>query len=454
MDDQFTFDEEPEMRQLKRNFDRAKLRLKEMIPPVQFDKFIKSLELTGREEHLVFVAAPGKFVQEWVRDKYRKQLETALCEESGELLEIVLEARLRERQADDRAVSFTSSVPTHDSQFAHYTFDNFVIGESNRIACKGCQEVSKKLGKFCNPLYIFGPTGVGKTHLAWATYNLTQKQHPRLRVEYMTAHEFSQRFVVALKAGTIPQFHRSFESCRALIIDDIAFVERGQKFQEEMFHLFNAFVQDGRQLVLCADRAPRNLMIDERLRSRMESGLVADILPPDTDLRYRILRKKADNENLKIDDEVCEFLAANVPGNVRTLLGAFTTLMILSGIGATEPTVELAKSVIAKQFGRDTPSLPTAEQIIDVVAKDAGVSREELIGPSRNAWLAQPRHLAMFLIRENLNESWKHIGARFSNRDHSTVIHAHRKIGQLLASDEELRAKCEHLRRQLGLDRD
>ncbi len=452
MDDQFTFDEDPEMTNLKRSFSQAVLAIKSLMPTPQFEKFIKPLEIVGREEHLVFVSAPGKFVQSWVQDKYRRQLEESLSSELGERVEIVLEARVQVRTADASASQPTLFSPLVDSINAAYTFENFVMGDSNQVACKGSEAVANDPGKFANPFYIFGPVGVGKTHLAWAVHNRAQCGRKNGSVSYTTAHEFSQRFVAALKSGTIPQFHRSFESCHLLIIDDIAFVERGAKFQEELFHLFNSFVTSGRQLVLCSDRAPRELQIEERLRSRMESGLVADIQTPDTTLRKRILEARADSDGVTLDAEVCEFLAVSVPGNIRSLIGAWTSLSVFSSISGKPLDLELAKTIVANQFGRLEPSRPSSDQIIDAVARIASVTRDDLVGPGRQAWLTQPRHLAMFMIRELLDESWKRIGTHFGNRDHSSVIHAHKKIEELCRSDSEVQDMYRQAKRALGID--
>lgn len=450
MDDQFTLDEDPNTTQVRRKFERARARLKEMMPVAQWKKFIEPLAVSGREGHVVLVAAPGKFVQDWVREKYRKQLETALAEELGEDIEVFVEARLHERTPGDAPAAI--GAPIAESPNDCYTFENFVTGDSNRFAREALEAAVKKLGKYCNPVYVYGPTGVGKTHLAWAAINFATKKSATLRAQYLTAKDFSQRFVLALEAGSVPKFHRSLETSKLLIVDEVPFVERGKKLQEELFHLFNTMIQEGRQLIICGDRPPRELAIEDRLRSRMQSGVLAAIDPPDTALKAQIVKAKAEQEGVILSDDVCEFLAANAPGNVRVLLGALTTLLVYSSILGKAPTTEVAREVLEKQCGPPREKTITAEQIIEAVGRTCGIQVEELIGPSRSAWIVMPRHLAMYLIRDLVHESCKHIGARFSGRDHSSVIHACRKIETLISSEAEVKSLRERVVKSLGIE--
>lgn len=450
MDDQFTFDEDPPTTLLKRKFERARARLKEMMPVAQWKKFIEPLSVSGREGHVILVAAPGKFVQDWVREKYRKQLEYALVEELGEEIEIFVEAKLNERAQTDYAPSV--GAPIADGATDRFTFDNFVTSDSNRLAREAFEATATKLGKFCNPLFAYGPTGVGKTHLACAAINLAKKNSPNIKTEYLTARDFSQRFVSALGSGSVQKFNRSLENCRLLVVDEVPFVERGPKLQEELFHLFNAMIQEGRQLIICGDRPPRELAIEDRLRSRMQSGVLVSIDPPDTALKAEIVKARAKQEGVELDDDVCEFLGANAPGNVRVLLGALTTLLVYSSISGKPPNTDLAREVLEKQCGPPREKTLTAEQIIQAVAKTSGLSSNELLGPSRSAWIVLPRHLAMYLIREFVHESCKQIGARFGGRDHSSVIHACRKIQGLLSTDAEMKSLRDKVVKSLGIE--
>jgi len=451
MDFQLSLEDDPILNTLRRTFDRAKQRVLPSLPKLQYDKFIKPLEVEGREEHLIFITAPGKFIQEWVRDKYRKQLEEALSHELGEPIEIVIEARLQERKPQDHL--FTTQVaPTVKESPPCYSFDNFVIGTTNQIAYNGALKICEKPGTYCNPLFIYGPTGVGKTHLLCATSNELRKRHPGLPVRYMTAQEFASGFIQSLEKNSLPSYRRALENVGAWLVDDVGFLEGKNKTQEEMFFIFNFLLQNGKQIVLSAERPPRDLTkIEERLRTRFESALVAEIQPPDTTTRIEILKRKADQEGIEVPDEVVEYLAVNTPGrNVRTMLGAFTTLMVHHSITKRPLDIQFVEEIIRPLFG-SFPSTPTGEEILKAVSNYYSVSMDQLTGPTRKAWIAHARHVAIYLCREVLNESWQRLGARFGGRDHSSIMHAYQKVTTLIGKEERIRSEISNIKKELNL---
>jgi chromosomal replication initiator protein len=450
MDDQYTLDDQPELLRLKTAFDRARRRIQAEMPKSQFEKFLKPLEPVATEGHLLIVAAPGRFVQEWVRDKYRKQLERFLEEEAGARFELVLEARLQERQAEDTPPVVSVAAAIADQSVERYRFDNFVVGESNVLAYNGAIKVAENPGEFCNPLFIYGDTGLGKTHLLWAIANQLKKAKGQ-KVLYMTAQEFAARFVEALDRGAVPAFRRTFESAAALLVDDVGFVDGKPKIQEELFHVFNALHQNRRQIVFCSDRAPKeHLRMEEKLRSRLDGGLVADVLPPDTETRAEIARRHGESEGARLEPDACDFLASHVPGNVRTLIGAVTTLLFYSSMKGRPADEELAREVVHKQFGRLEPAKPSAEAILKAVSAYYKVQPEELCSSSRKAWVTHARHVFIYLDKRILNESWKRMGDRLGGRDHSSIIHGHDKIEKLVAEDPDVADQVHALMKQLS----
>lgn len=451
MEFQLSLEEDPILGTLRRIFDRAKKRVLPSLPKLQYEKFIKPLELEGREENLIFITAPGKFIQEWVRDKYRKQLEEAFSQELGERIELVIEARLQERKPQEQ-IPTTPIAPIAIDSSPCYSFENFVIGPTNHIAYNGVLRICEKPGSYCNPLFIYGPIGVGKTHLLCAATSELRKKHPGLAVRYMTAQEFASGFIQSLEKNSLPSYRKAIENVGAWLVDDIGFLEGKNKTQEEMFFIFNSLLQSGKQIVLSAERPPRDLTkIEERLRTRFESALVAEIQPPDTGMRIEILKKKAANEGIEMPDEVAEYLAMHTPGrNVRTMLGAFTTLVAHHSITKRPLDVQFAEEVVKPLFGC-MPMMPSADEILKTVASYYSVSIDQLTGPTRKAWIAHARHVAIYLCREVLNESWQRLGARFGGRDHSSIMHAYQKINSLLEKEERTRSEISNIRKELNL---
>lgn len=453
MDNQLSFADNPDQLILKKAFERALFRMEDAMPRAQFEKFLKPLTVTGREAHLLFVNAPGKFVQEWVRDKYRNQLEELLSEELGETVELVLEATLQLKPvSESRALVAPAIIAERATD--RYSFDSFVIGPANALAYNGAKSVAENPGKFCNPLFLYGETGLGKTHLMWAIVNAISENQPKAVVRYITAQEFAADFVNSLDKGTVAIFRRNLEACSVLLVDDIGFLEGKNRTQEELFHIFNQLHQDGKQIVLSSDRPPRDhIKVDEKLRTRFECGLVADIQPPDTETRAEIVRRKAHGDGVKLDDEVCEFLAGQTPGNIRSLLGALTTLLVHASLSQAKPNVALAAQVIEKQFGRPEPVKASPEQIIRAVSSHFNVPVDQMVSSTRKAWIAHARHVAVYLLRDATGESWKRLGERFGGRDHSSIMHAYSKVHSLLDEDKELLQDVQALRRDLHLDK-
>jgi len=338
------------------------------------------------------------------------------------------------------------------------SFDQFVIGDSNRLAHAAALTVAEMPAQAYNPLFICGPPGVGKTHLLSSIATLLLAHNPGLIVRCTTGEEFTNEFLGALSGGHSDGFKASFRQVDVLLVDDVQFLERKAKTEEEFFHTFNALYDAGRQIVLSSDRPPRDLQaLEDRLRERFEAGLVADIKPPEHATRLAILRKRAHHDGIELPDpQVLEAIAERVTLNVRALEGALIRVVAFSSLTGRELTVELAREVLdglypaSERFERQRPK--SVGEIQAAVGEHFGLSPEELLSTARTARIAWPRQVAMYLARELTGESLPAIGRHFGGRDHTTVLHAWRRTSARILADEDSREAVEKLCSQLGCE--
>ncbi|MGD1012316.1 MAG: chromosomal replication initiator protein DnaA [Acidimicrobiales bacterium] len=315
-----------------------------------------------------------------------------------------------------------------------YTFETFVTGPSNRFAHAAALSVAEAPARSYNPLFVYGAAGLGKTHLLQAVGNYVHENFPRMRVRYVSTETFMNEFVETLRAkDDMGVFRRRYRECDLLLIDDVQFMDKKESLQEELFHTFNSLYGSSKQIVLTSDRAPRAIAtLEDRLRSRLLSGLTTDIQPPELETRIAILRTKAEHEHAVVGDEVLDFIATKVKENIRELEGALIRVAAYASLNHQSLTRELAESVLADFVGSNQPRQITAQQIIEISARYFGFSVEELIGPSRRRPLVIARQIAMYLFRELTDFSYPAIGREFGDRDHTTVIHAVEKISGLM----------------------
>ncbi len=338
------------------------------------------------------------------------------------------------------------------------SFDQFVIGDSNRLAHAAALTVAELPAQAYNPLFICGPPGVGKTHLLSSIATLLTAHNPGLIVRCTTGEEFTNEFLGALAAGHADGFKASFRDLDVLLIDDVQFLERKTKTEEEFFHTFNALYDAGRQIVLSSDRPPRDLQaLEDRLRERFEAGLVADIKPPELTTRLAILRKRAHHDGIELSDtHVLDLIAERVTMNVRALEGALIRVVAFSSLTGRELTVDLAREVLDGLYPASERHLPRRQksvgEIQTAVGEHFGLSPEELLSTARTARIAWPRQVAMYLARELTGESLPSIGRHFGGRDHTTVLHAWRRTGARILTDEASREAVEKLCSQLGAE--
>ncbi len=441
MNDQYSLEDTDEKIKLRSAWTQVIKRLSQELPHQSFDRFIAPLRPDGIKNNVATIVAPGKFVHEWVSARSLHTLASYLSDEVGRPVEISLIWEAREKPTVKPAEARVAA-PTSDLTFFkpndRYTFDSFVVGQSNRMAHAGAKAVAALPGARYNPLFICGPSGLGKTHLLHAIAREVTTRD-KMVVAYITAQQFAEDFVNALQNNRVESFRKAQRNVELWLIDDIQFIAGKDKTQEEVFHTFNHLYSLGKQIVVCADRAPRELQImDERLRSRLESGLVADIQMPDTETRCAIIQSKAQQDSVALNYEVAFYLAEHVPGNIRQLEGALTRLVVQASLEESPITIDLASAMVEKYY-RGILEKPGAGEIIEAVSQQFRIPVDEIKGTSRKAPIVEARHVAIFITREITKDSWKHIGSVFGNRDHTSMMHGYNKVHEMMVHDKNLK---------------
>jgi len=334
-----------------------------------------------------------------------------------------------------------------------YTFANFIVGSANRLAHAASLSVAERPGHAYNPLFLYGGVGLGKTHLMHAIGNQVMAKFPRKRVVYATSEKFTNEFITSIQQGKIDEFRARYRRIDLLLIDDIQFIADKERTQEEFFHTFNAIHEDGKQIVLSSDRPPKAILtLEERLRSRFEWGLIADLTAPDLETRIAILRAKAEEGAVPISSDVIEFIARKVVSNIRELEGALNRIVAYASMGAMPISIELAQAVLSNVLYNPKKRQITPERIVKAVSEYYGVGLDALKGQKRDKSIVMPRQIAMFLMREETDVSLLRIGAELGNRDHSTVLHACDKITRETAGNDELRREIAAVRELIYAD--
>ena len=432
-------------------------RLGPEIPSAWFERFIRPLEPVAMRGGVAMVNVPGRFVLEWVKERYLSNIQSLLSDELGGhvVIELILQAQEKKTSPSSSVapLPIPSEINNRFRPSERFSFETFVKGQSNRLAFAGAKAVANDPGTKYNPLFIYGASGLGKTHLLHSIARQILDVNPKTSLVYISAQQFAEEFVNALQNGKIDQFRRAQRSVAVWLVDDIQFVVGKDKTQEEIFHTFNYLHSLGKQIVLSSDRAPKDLyLMDERLRSRFESGLVADIQMPDTETRCAILLTKAAQERVELEHNIAMFLAENVPGNIRRLEGALTKLVAQASVENLPISLDLAQIMIEQYYRASLLAKPGFNQIVDAVGKHYRIPSDEIRGVSRKAPIVHARHVAVFITREITGDSWKHIGGLFGDRDHTSMMHGYTKISEMMHQDKDLRASIKMLIRNLYPD--
>ena len=415
-------------------------RLRAEIGEENADLWLKPAEAVSLDGGVLTLKVPNKFFSDGIKERYQKKLLAAFRDVAGS--EVGLDFRV-ERDLT-RVLPPSDPVPeaSPQSDFAlsdlnpRYTFEAFVIGESNRLARATAESIAKSPGTQYNPYVIYGGVGLGKTHLMHAIGNAMRRQHPKARVLYTTSEQFVNEYIGAVQNNALEAFRARYRSLDCLLIDDIQFLIAKERSEQEFFHTFNALFDLRRQIVVSSDRSPKEMTpLEQRLISRLEWGFVADIKPPDLETRIAILRKKADLEGFSVPDDVILFVASSVKTNVRSLEGSLIRLKAFQSMTGAPLTVDDARDILKDAITSDDVNPVRVETIQRVVALKYSVDVKDIKGHQRTASIALPRQVAMYLSCVMSELSSTDIGRAFGGKDHSTVLHARKKIEKKIEED-------------------
>jgi chromosomal replication initiator protein len=399
------------------------------------------------DDDVFVVTVPNDFTREWIENHFRGLVEAAVRDTLGAERRVQVSVAAVEQPPP--AIPWTAEegdapqrLPRRERTGLNpkYTFDRFVIGSSNRFAHAAALAVAEAPAQAYNPLFIYGGTGLGKTHLLQAIADYTGEHGAGLTARYVTSEAFMNDFINSLRDKRIEGFKHRYRHYDVLLIDDIQFFEGKERIQEEFFHTFNSLYEAGRQIVISSDRPPRDIAtLEARLRSRFEWGLITDIQPPDLETRIAILRKKVHADGTHVpDQQVLTFIASRISTNIRELEGALTRVVAFSSLTGRPMTVDLAQEVLKDVFPQGEIPQVSVEGIQEAVVERFGISLQELTGDRRTASVVYPRQVAMYLCRELTDSSLPKIGKKFGGRDHTTVIHATSKIAKLIKEDRSV----------------
>ena len=433
------------------------------LPEQSFKTWLAGTHAVGLTDRELAIEAPSDFHVEWIEDKYLPVLNELATRLLGRPLHLTVRCgspgppSFPAVEVSPPSTGLTQAppfepraVPPKPSLNERYTFDRFVVGNNNQLAAAACNAVAERPARMYNPLFLYGGVGLGKTHLMHAIGNHLLAHSPSRRVAYVSSEQFMNELVTSIQEGKTADFRRRYRQMDLLLVDDVHFLEGKEATQEEFFHTFNALYDAQKQIILTSDRPPKDIPgLEERLVSRFEWGLVADIMPPDLETRVAILRKKAADDQLTLDDEVIDFIAHSCTASVLELEGAVIKLLAYSSLTNQEITVALARTALTGMIrpGADSPSSRfDADGVRELVARHWDVKPEALASKRRTRDLMVPRQVAMYLIRELLDVPLVRIGQVFGGRDHSTVIHSIRKVEERMQAEPEFQAEIDSLR--------
>jgi chromosomal replication initiator protein len=420
------------------------------LAPNVIDQWVRPCRLLAIEGDHLRIGAPNTFSRDWLIQHHLQTLQQAAQSVVGgqPRLSIVVDESISEAAPASDApppVPVRPGGGSTEGLNPRYTFDTFVVGSSNQFAQAACQAVAELPSKAYNPLFIYGGVGLGKTHLLHAVGYQSAKLFPGMMVVYITSERFTNELINAIRYDRTAEFRTRYRNIDLLLIDDIQFISGKERTQEEFFHTFNTLYESRKQIIVSSDSPPKDIPeIEERLRSRFEWGLIADIQPPDFETRVAILKKKAALERVRLADDVAYLIASRVKSNIRELEGSLTRMIAFCALTGREMSVDLAQEVLGELWGEEEKVI-TIEQIQRKVSEAYGIKLADLKAKNRTKAVAFPRQIAMYLARQLTHASLSEVGRAFGGKDHTTVLHAVDKIQVLLQEDPKLRKTIDGL---------
>lgn len=418
--------------------------IKVELSEVSFNTWLKSIEPISLSDNKIILAVPNDFTKGILQGRYYNLIKNSISQVTKEdyKIEFIIPGEDIVSNNGQNIISETIENNQKSQLNPKYTFNTFVIGNSNRFAHAASLAVAEAPAQAYNPLFIYGGVGLGKTHLMHAIGHYILSQNPNSKVVYVSSEKFTNELINSIREYKNEEFRNKYRNIDVLLVDDIQFIAGKDGTQEEFFHTFNALHENNKQIIISSDRPPKEIpTLEDRLRSRFEWGLIADIQPPDLETRIAILRKKANIENIDVSDVVLQYIATNIQSNIRELEGALIRVVAYSSLTNKEISKELSEEALKDILSNNKPIEVTVDIIKEAVSKNFKIRMEDFTSRKRTRAIAHPRQIAMYLTRELTDLSLPKIGDEFGGRDHTTVIHACDKINKDMIKDENLKKK-------------
>lgn len=423
-----------------------------------FTTWFRNTSLVNAQGGEVVISVPNIFTKEWLENKYHKQISDALRKVLPEVKSINYHVGSAASKKAIASIEQSVVAPVAAGQEAlpeafgqlnpKYTFESFVAGDNSRLAYAAAHSVAKKPGDVYNPLFIYGGVGLGKTHLMQAIGHAILKKDPKKKIEYVSSEKFLSDFISSLNKST--NFKEKYRKVDVLMIDDLQFLGGKEQTQVEFFHTFNALYQANKQIILASDRPPKSIpTLEERLRSRFEWGLIVDIQPPDLETRIAILQRKAQARGIHIPLEALDYIARQIPHNIRELEGALNRVCAYCELNNSEPSLQTITNILGGLLAGSKRRGITAKQILEKTSDFYDITMEEITGPKRDREIVVPRQVAMYLMREELHLSYPKIAQEIGKKDHTTIMHGVEKMENEIDSNEQLRQEISLIRERL-----
>lgn len=455
-------------------WDNVKIYLEKDITPTMMDLWFSTIKIHDYRDNTIIFETTSEFNYKVFSKRYVPILEKAFSEQFGfdQKIEVIFTGEPTSIEKIKRQIGIADVKPTEEevpekkevqaentqtslstlpiNYNFQYTFDNFIVGSSNKFAHAACTAVAANPATNYNPLFIYGPSGLGKTHLMSAVVNEIKRKDPRTRVVYIKGEEFTNEMVESLSKQEMNKFHDKYRNCDILLIDDIQFIAGKTSTQEEFFHTFNTLYEDHKQIVLSSDRPPKDIQtLEDRLKTRFEWGLIADIQPPDLELRIAIIKKKAEQVSIELSPEVLTFLAENLRSNIRQIEGMIKKLSAIVFLEGKEITMEIAAACLQEITGGVIPVQVIVDKIFTAVYNKYGIPKADLLSPKRNKEIAFARHVCVYLIKEIAEMSFKGIGKVFK-RDHTTIMSSYEIIAKKKNTDPMFNVELSELTKEVS----
>ena len=445
------------MNQVEKNWDKILQAVKEEheLTDVSFNTWLKPLTVHSVEGNILYILVPSEQTAlNYINRKFEKPIKVAVAEITGKEYEIRFILEEEAKKMKPVKILNNQDINEKTNLNPNYTFDTFVVGSNNRFAHAASLAVAESPGEVYNPLFIYGGVGLGKTHLMHSIAHFIREHNPSLKVLYVSSETFTNEVIDSIRNGSsssMTQFRDKYRNIDVLLVDDVQFIIGKESTQEEFFHTFNELHLSKKQIILSSDRPPKEMeTLEERIRSRFECGLLADIGVPDYETRMAILRRKQETDGIMINDEILDYIAKNIKSNVRELEGALNKLLAYANLEKTEITMDIAQRELQNIISPDKPREITPQLIIEVVSDHFQISVDQMISKNRSSDIAKPRQIAMYLCKNMVSEvSLDTVGSLLGGRDHSTIIHGVKKISDEIEKNETMAQTIETIKKKI-----